>query len=960
MENTLRDWIGIGRDLCEASGLMHDIGKASRHFDAKLRGRLVVAGDDVRHEWLSMKLLQAMRGNGRDWSAAWSHLRAGLSSVTLGNRRIGSHSSLGVTDALEAIDWLIVSHHGLFHAQQNSSAANGNPMCPSAAPRHVRREPCDDQVSPVGEISPQIWDDYFRLQQALESDASHQNGNGRFWYALALIARVALVAADHRVSRKVLATSDAAEGVFANTCEMNGKRVLNQPLDWHLREVGLAAALDFSEIARWIEAGSVSGTLRGLQNATVERATQSAGSTSRFAWQDCAAEALRLARATHAETPSLVLNMAGTGSGKTRMNLRAACVLSRDVQPRVSIALNLRNLTLQSGEALRKAILPLKSEMAVVIGDQVSLQLFQASRKDSEAVDVDENPTELAVEFAGGCEELPVWLQNCVATESERRLLATPLLVSTVDFLVAAGEPGQQGRFVKAWLRTASTDLILDEVDSYEPEALVAVLRVVQMAALAGRQVVCSSATLSKATAYAVMEAFRTGVRLRAALLGSQKADWLCALIDDQLSAEWQCLDAHDEVDQSWFDARVDRLMSALRSAPPYRLAQLLPVADVSEAGWTSAVVQGCQTLHAWHAWPCGEHKVSFGLVRVANIATAVDTARSLADAMPDARVACYHSGDFRMARFLKEQRLDKLLSRAAGDEHIAVDAEIRALLDEAKSRSVAFIVVATPVEEIGRDHDFDWAVVDVSSAQSLVQASGRVNRHRLVHTEGFANVLVPQFNWRHCARNQGDSERAAFCYPGYELTRPAKRRRANAYGDHDLAKLLPWASDGYMAITAGIRFDPNCGMAKADDEAIQRRVQPYFGRGGVWVGDAPHSWLMTQGPGSPYQQTPLRGEVGHSERWEIGGDALSVTFHRTVALSRGGKLVEERLPDVISEVPSVANAWLGVNVDAMRAACRRWSIAERDGLSAELSRYDPQEMFVYDAAFGVKRVARN
>jgi len=146
MENTLRDWIGIGRDLCEASGLMHDIGKASRHFDAKLRGRLVVAGDDVRHEWLSMKLLQAMRGNGRDWSAAWSHLRAGLSSVTLGNRRIGSHSSLGVTDALEAIDWLIVSHHGLFHAQQNSSAANGNPMCPSAAPRHVRREPCDDQA----------------------------------------------------------------------------------------------------------------------------------------------------------------------------------------------------------------------------------------------------------------------------------------------------------------------------------------------------------------------------------------------------------------------------------------------------------------------------------------------------------------------------------------------------------------------------------------------------------------------------------------------------------------------------------------------------------------------------------------------------------------------------------------------------------------------------------------------
>lgn len=118
----------------------------------------------------------------------------------------------------------------------------------------------------------------------------------------------------------------------------------------------------------------------------------------------------------------------------------------------------------------------------------------------------------------------------------------------------------------------------------------------------------------------------------------------------------------------------------------------------------------------------------SFGLVRVANIATAVDVARHLAKELPQARVACYHANDWHIARFHKEKRLDFLLSRAEGDRHIVADHEIRAFLDEAAHEErpdVPFIVVATPVEEVGRDHDFDWAVLDVSSAQSLVQAAG-------------------------------------------------------------------------------------------------------------------------------------------------------------------------------------------------------------------------------------------
>ena len=49
-----------------------------------------------------------------------------------------------------------------------------------------------------------------------------------------------------------------------------------------------------------------------------------------------------------------------------------------------------------------------------------------------------------------------------------------------------------------------SADLVLDEIDSYDPESLVAVLRLVQWCAFFGRNVICSSATLSRPVAQAV------------------------------------------------------------------------------------------------------------------------------------------------------------------------------------------------------------------------------------------------------------------------------------------------------------------------------------------------------------------------------------------------------------------------------------------------------------------------
>lgn len=56
----LDEWVKVSSLLAGAAGDMHDIGKASQHFQKKLSPEM--AGqkirDDIRHEWLSLKLLQ--------------------------------------------------------------------------------------------------------------------------------------------------------------------------------------------------------------------------------------------------------------------------------------------------------------------------------------------------------------------------------------------------------------------------------------------------------------------------------------------------------------------------------------------------------------------------------------------------------------------------------------------------------------------------------------------------------------------------------------------------------------------------------------------------------------------------------------------------------------------------------------------------------------------------------------
>ncbi len=977
-------WIRVASLLAATAGLAHDFGKASVLFKSKLADAVIPArssrrkpdpetprGDDVRHEWISMKLAQALRKRDYDWTASWNALKQKLTDVTLGDRNLVNASVRGPGTALEALDFLIGTHHGLF------SCEAGNGRLPDAQPRHVRRfPPREDQITPAAQLPRNLVDKYRSLESRLLSTAGFCTPSD--WQPLCVYARAALILADHSVSARLVERQRSSSGLYANTApigKQRSRRQLNQPLEWHLREVSRVARSAVWGMSRLIDSANDYDSLPYLNDDTVERIVEHVSTDPRFRWQNTCSSALEAHKRVEPGLPSLVFNMAGTGSGKTRMNVRTACLLCRG-RVRLSVALNLRTLTAQTGRALREEVRIGEDDIAVVYGGirpdewaDASTEKGRDAQAEKKAIaevgNADENPIEPAFDASGSPRMLPAWLMDFLSRPQDQELIGAPILVSTVDFLAAAGEPGEQGHYVKALLRVMNSDLILDEIDSYEPESLVAVLRIIQMAGLFGRNVICSSATLSHPVATAVERAYRSGIAMYSRLLqvrvhegsvpaGPDAARFRCVMMDDSLVPVVGVTDSGRSDFSDMYRARIDELGSYVGRLAPRRRASLQRVTDISESGWIDAAVEAVRTLHATNSFsfPSSDVRVSFGLVRVANVDPCIQLARALADRLPNARVATYHANEFAISRLHKEARLDHLLTRKRGNINIVADVEIQAAVEAATTGDLPFIVVATSVEEIGRDHDFDWAVIEPSSSQSIVQSSGRVNRHRNALVD-MSNVMILQFNLRHCL----NPDLPAFRWPGYEVQDNTKD-----YAHHDIEQLLNWNDDA-INVSAQLRFDTeHCLFARADDVAIQKRVDAYFGEAdSVFTRPDGYVWTLTSGPGSPYRATPLRSVNQRREEWRVNPSSLEFE-KKTNRVSRySGRLHDEWITGSLLEVGPRTNAWLSTSPDAMREACETRRVDPERGMVAVIPIYDSQSVMVleYDHAFGIRRVKK-
>jgi len=850
------------RLLAQLSALLHDLGKASVAFQERLRGRRSER-NLYRHEWVSLRLFLAFVGDDddedwlkrlasekghieADWIAESRYLRDG---VDAGIERHPFRELTTRAPLAAAIAWLIVSHHRLpvkpvkrDDGQQDwlGKRAKGFQQAwvetPLAEVAHDWNE-IDPRCTPreatpywqlAGElpVADSVWQSQARrvAKALLDLKARRDDtwlGNPYVMH----LARLSLMLADHHYSSLGVGSDGkpkperqrfvrTAPHLFANTL---GPGVMNQPLTEHLLGVGYTAGL---------VAHALPNFEHHLPRLARHRGLRKRSNNPRFTWQDKAFDAATALREAAGENGAFIVNMASTGCGKTLANARILYALAKpEIGLRMSYALGLRTLTLQTGRSYRHDLGLGDDELAVLVGGSANRALFEYYEKQAEAsgsASVQSLLEEDSHVVYEGTEADHPLLSRALADANIRRLLSAPVLTCTVDHLAPATESLRAGRQIAPMLRLMSSDLVLDEVDDYDLDDLPALTRLVHWAGLLGSRVLLSSATLPPALVEGLFMAYRAGRRHYRANRGAVRVqddaplDVPCLWVDE--FGKPQVETCHDDEGFSAAHARfVERRVGKLKEADPLRIAELLPVPisprqpeDRIHAAFASLLRDACLRLHDTHAGtdPVSGKRISFGIARMANIRAIVAVARALvAGDMPaDTRLhlCVYHSRFPLLQRSAIEAMLDATFNRRDPDAVWQLS-EIRAAIEGHEEQNHLFVVLASPVCEVGRDWDADWAVAEPSSMRSLIQLAGRVQRHRCQAPQE-PNVLVFDTNLK--GIKHGNGREAVFTKPGFEK---ASADNCFLLASHSLGILL--AEDEYRHLSAIPRIQPRAAL---------------------------------------------------------------------------------------------------------------------------------------------------
>lgn len=923
------------------AALLHDLGKASVGFQKKLKGKSANKGDPYRHEWISLRLFEAMIAGcqtDKDWLTRLAHFdnfttenpdwlqqlhndaepRPKKTEKNKTTKPLGSFAAL--TESTNAqkkknigdfpplaqlVAWLVVTHHRLPFGEHEYWKKNtreklnqhGFTLNPPMSNFYQQIKPvngwvknqkaCDEgqgnktfwQFNALATSSPE-WQKQIKrwANKALNHPPlMHQCEQWLIDPFLMHMARLCLMVGDHNYSslppktdQSEKSKNDTHVTLYANTDRKTGD--FKQRLDEHL--IGVAEytarfAKLLPQFSRELPAI--------LHHAPFFRRTGHA----RFQWQNKAHDLVKKHQRLAQNNGFFGVNMASTGRGKTLGNARIMAALADPEKgTRFTIALGLRVLTLQTGQALREKLSLDDSSLAVLVGGSSNRRLFELNQEQNDAQTtatqraassndaMDEKTLNGEFEQAGSESAEPLieeWLDfdanpqlqaelgTVVADPKARELLFAPVVSCTVDHLMGATETLKGGRHIAPQLRLLSSDLVLDEPDDFDQADLPALSRLVYMAGLLGSRVLLSSATLTPDLVTGLFQSYQAGRKIwqqhnptndsgnDVNKVSSQISNKLskndsknvskksvsgiaCAWFDEFNQSVSTCVDtaAFEQQHQQFVTARVKKLAGE----PLLRMASILPTGfsestlpvvdpsaltaaaektdNIPYPSLANTLLQSACELHQHNHTRCEKtgKRVSVGLIRMANINPLVRVARALYqtelpggetaaantietnDKKPQIHLVCYHARQLLMLRNRLENKLDRLLNRHE-PQALFAQPEIATALAGSQVQHHIFIVLATPVAEVGRDHDYDWALVEPSSMRSIIQLAGRVRRHRTEKDQQHCNLLIWENNIK--ALKQGSNKgvgNVMFSRPGFE-------DKSHLLSTHDTSQLI-------------------------------------------------------------------------------------------------------------------------------------------------------------------------
>ena len=813
------DWIYLPliKALTAMSALFHDWGKSSKHFQNKLKNNNEI--DPIRHEWISYILLNAFvqtsKNNTSDEPWLMNLIDGKIDKEKIINflKNYNYIQDTILPPAATLISWLIITHHKL-------------PSLELKKAKDYREDNSIKSINDFFQIISKKWGyenstESFKLEfpegflekshhwrRTLQKWASKTKDclpllqkcmSDGAWLIILHHARLSLMLGDHFFSSEPADLKwETNSQLYANT----EKYQLKQKLDEHLVGVTKEALRISHSLPR------MESQLPFLDLDNTHKLNKN--SPKNFKWQD---NVISDINDWKKETEILTkekqygffgINMASTGTGKTFANAKIMASLSEN-KLRYTLALGLRTLTLQTGDEYRNRINIDKRTTAVQIGSKAVMELHEKNLHINKKEQIEElvkqgsesleNLLEEDIDYDDHNELEKTALSIALKDKKHKHFLYSPILICTIDMIMSAVETKRGGRYILPFLRLMSSDLVIDEIDDFNPKDLIPIGRLIFLTGMLGRKILIASATIPPDLAEGYFNAYQKGWSLFCKTRSVKKAigcawiDEFRSKIENIQSGKNKTIEMYKEHHKKFVGKRVLNL----KMKPARRKGEIIRCEEIKISSenqssksnrekYFEIIKNTIITMHERHKLQDTESQklISIGLVRTANINPCIDLSKYLLNTNytenTDVKIMTYHSRQIMLLRSKQEAYLDSILKKK---EESLNDTVIRKHIQNTKAKNIIFIVVSTPVEEVGRDHDFDWAVVEPSSFRSIIQLAGRVKRHRLDAVQ-FANVGLMQYNLQSIENNS----QPAYCKPGYE----SKEFRLET---HDLTKLL-------------------------------------------------------------------------------------------------------------------------------------------------------------------------
>lgn len=845
--------------LTELASLTHDLGKASNAFQIRLHRSIRGENapfDTVRHDLLSLLILQPLitmsnedirqlcrsKESARNFfecdslnhlssvqsyyeKTVRSALDSDISRLTLESFNIEGFDLAGFRSSpmIYSLLWLVLTHHKL--PISIYEPAKKHPRIPSKSknehffPRlsgYINAFDFDslEDYFTVGNSSlgkpwaNDAWLDRFRslLSKLIEYNDMQVDLsiNNPLISSMLYIARPNLIMADH-VASFSKEESTKPNCIIANTIEKNGRYYSADPLDIHLIKTADNAKKYHQSLFR------PKNRKISLPRLKLSETTKLGGNGAgdRYVWQN------HLAKASDTVKPAdgmIALITSSTGTGKTRGCIKLLREASGRNGLRAMLGLGMRSLADQGYNDYKDS------------DGYIDLPKDRVGRIISSFYPIDSlsevNPGTAYTEagssllFDGDGNKFDdSSLADLLDSGKVHPMMANAVTSMTIDNIIGAID---LHRSTDCYLipHLLQTDMIIDEIDNLSSEDLNFIIMLVYLLGLYGRKVVLASATLNPQLSEAAVDAYRRGFDNHQSIYGKRNARLLICGSDAPYIQSHSLNELSGSTALSNYVSQMPKLLENKRHIPSV----------MKDSGSLQSAFRdihyASHALSSLHNTYVESHDIhwSAGFVRLNLVEDAQLFARMISEQIDDSdcyvEVICYHSKTTQMDRYFTEHHLNNLMKRDINGKTKCKDRDVldayHRFLDRAKAsgkKTASLIVATTSIIEVGRDHDYDWCIIEPSSLSSWLQSLGRILRHRIKDEVDPNNPNALLLDQPLSVYNP--ARRNLWSYPGIETPSPLFQRNADATPEYSVT-FSPMTYHRQRIESIGIEVDDN------------------------------------------------------------------------------------------------------------------------------------------------------